>query len=354
MSAPALASAADAGSATQAAPSRGAIKQSRVTCSEFWYNLGLGLWRFPSRVKVWLVVLAPIMLSAYAVIGVDYAGGLVAAATTLGALTLPVFVISRGGLIKVTGLAHSGWPAAITYVTLRLTGDSVGPRVTADADGTGLWLWFVLTAALGWICIFVDVLDVVMWSRGMHAIVGHEDTSRTAADNVFKTVPPYQLVKSVLMAASAAIFIGSVAMLASAHATAGMAALTPSSVPGDASSNLAGYAFGTAALISSELVGALSLRTRPSLTAAYVAAGVTALWALLSGTAAIVAVSSGHPGNLGLGLAPQLEYAGARACTLLVATGILGAASANVAYGAHLETQKLRAAANAGTGSARS
>lgn len=138
------------------------LDRSGLTGREHWRRIARSWLSLPLWVKVWLLVLDAVFLSAPALLPTNVAGVVLLAYLASGPLLLGLVVL-EGGLTRVLGLGHLvPWTPMLVWLVIWM----------ADAEVDGLTMSYAATlAAVTSICLAFDVYDLWRWSRGERGII---------------------------------------------------------------------------------------------------------------------------------------------------------------------------------------
>lgn len=181
------------------------VEVTRVGVKEVFKGVAGTLQGFPLRVRIWLGILVPVVFSSIPMmISGDPLTLFVTGAVTIPTVDIGPIVGSRGSLLKLLGLAHLTWVNACAAIVVRLTGDAFGPQLTFSESAV-VTTWAIVTLLCLGISVVVDSTDVIVWALGrpgarnvlgkQPADFGLPEGSDVTFDDVFRTVPPYQLLQ---------------------------------------------------------------------------------------------------------------------------------------------------------------
>lgn len=143
-------------------------------------RIGLSWLSMKPWVKTWLFFLNGVFLAALLFPAQPLTLWVLAGYVASGPL-LAGMMAWQGGLTRLLGLAHLiPWTPLVVYLTLRLTGDAVGPQIGHATHGN-LYPWVLILLVTVMACLAFDVYDVVRWIRGERFVLGSPEAARRGA-----------------------------------------------------------------------------------------------------------------------------------------------------------------------------
>ncbi len=154
--------------------------ENMMKAQTVWKDILTSWMALKTWVKVWLVALNLVLLGSFAFLH-DPAGKWTAIAYVGAAPFLLAIMVPQRGLSRILGLGHIiPWFPLLAYLGLRISSETVGPRLTAEVNRGLFWYVVIVIATVG-VCLVFDVYDVIRWFRGERYIMGSEEAFRAGA-----------------------------------------------------------------------------------------------------------------------------------------------------------------------------
>lgn len=145
-----------------------------------WTAIGVSWMAIRWPVKIWLFFLNAVFLAAFLFWPRPLTKWILLAYLASAPLLL-LFMVFQRGLTRLLGVAHLiPWIPLVLYLSVRLTTDTLGPRIVYTHSPYRFTYVVCLLGTVG-VCLLLDVRDLVRWIRGERYVLGSKKAVESGA-----------------------------------------------------------------------------------------------------------------------------------------------------------------------------